>query len=321
MSAGEKARFIDDKTVVEARVSLEAEMTTRKRAKWAVHVTLDDYSKHRIRSIEDAITQSSLIKKCLEGSQTGWERPSADEAILITDASLDEGHDSLIGWAERLRDDIKKVAQMDASIGIASSRLAARIASRLARPRGLLLLLPGYESDFLTSVSLEELDELRSGQLRALRQKGLRTLGDLSDLEPQAARSLLGPEALKLISLIRGTDGPGDRASGDKLERAVGLLCRRVAKRLRDGCFGARGLELSLFYRDGVSLDRYTIVPRPARAARDLEPPALDLLRRFPQRQEPVVGMSLTATGLSHLPDHLPFFSRPRDVRVSLGRV
>jgi hypothetical protein len=296
-------------------------MATRKRTHWAVYVTLDDYSKHRIRSIEEAIHQSSLIKECLERSQSGWERPSADEAVVITTAPVDEAHETLIDWAEKLREDIKKVAQMDASIGVASSRLAARIASRAARPRGLLFLLPGYESDFLTSVSLEELDELRSGQLRALRRKGLRTIGDLSDLEPHVVRSLLGPEALKLISLVRGTDGPGERASGGKLERAVGLLCRRAAKRLREGCFGARGLELSLFYRDGIALDRYTIVPRPARAPRDLEPPALELLRRFPQRQEPVVGMSLTATGLSHLPDHLPFFSRPRDVKVSLGRV
>jgi DNA polymerase-4 len=296
-------------------------MSNRRPTRWVVHVTLEDFSKHRTRSIEEAITRSSLIKKCLEQFQVGWERPSADEAVLIHAAARDESHEMLLSQVEKLRDEIRSVAQIDASIGIASSRLAARIASRFARPRGLLLLLPGYENDFLASVSLDELDELRAGQSRLLRQRGVRTLGDLSELEPKEARSLLGPEAVKLMSLVRGMDGARDRLQGGKLERAVGLLCRRAAKRLADGCFGARGLELSLVYRDGVSLERYTLVPRPARGQRELESRALELLQRFPPRKEPVVGMSLTATGISHLPDHLPFFNRPRDVRVSLGRV
>lgn len=296
-------------------------MTVRKRARWVVHVTLEDFSKHHIRRIEDAIQRSSLIKKCLEKYQPGWERPSADEAVLMMSTPEDDGHEALLDWAENLREDIRKTIHTDASIGIASCRLAARIASRCARPRGFLLLLPGYESDFLSSVSLEELDELRSGQSQALRLKGVRTLGDLSALESGVARSLLGPEAAKLMSLARGIDGPSERDKGGKLERAVELLSRRAAKRLRDGSFGARGLELGLFYRDGVSLERYTLVSRPTSALRDLKSQALELLRRFPHRQEPVVGMSLTATGLSHLPGHLPFFTRPRDVRVSLGRV
>ena len=39
-----------------------------------------------------------------------------------------------------------------------STRLAARISSRMARPRGLLVLLPGYEPQFTSKVPLEELD-------------------------------------------------------------------------------------------------------------------------------------------------------------------
>ena len=297
------------------------EMTSLTRTRWVIHLTLEDFSKQRVQTVEEAIRQSSVIKEILERHQSGWERPSADEAVLVTTAPAGDGMDSLLSWIESLRDSIQKTAEMNASVGVAATRLAARTASRLARPRGLLLLLPGYESDFLASVSLEELDELRSGQAAALRQRGIRTVGDLSELKPREARSVLGPDAVKLMSLVRGADRRGDRIGGGRMEKAVSSLCRRAAKRLSDGHLGARGLELCLYYRDGVSLERYTIMPRPARVFEDLESSALGLLRLFPTRREPVVGLSLTATGLSHLPDQLPFYARPRDVRVSSGRI
>ncbi len=296
-------------------------MASQKGTRWVVHLTLEDFSKRRARSVEEAIGQSCLIKDILEKHQPGWERPSADEAVLVTSALAREDVDTLLSWTESLREAIQKTAEMNASVGVAATRLAARTASRLARPSGLLLLLPGYESGFLASVSLEELDELRSGQAAALRKRGIRTLGDLSELKPGEARSVLGPDAVKLMSLVRGADGRVDRIGDGRMERAVSALCRRAAKRLYDERVGARGLELCLLYRDGVSLERYTIVPRPARVFGDLERSALSLLRWFPTRREPVVGLSLTATGLCHLPDRLPFYARPRDVRVSLGRI
>ena len=164
-------------------------MVSRRGARLVIHVTLDESFGGKGQSIEDAVSQTSLLKGCLERYQRGWERPSADEAVWVTTAPSNGKVDSTVRWVERLRDDIQATTQLDASVGIASTRVAARIASRLARPRGLLLLLPGYETGFIASVSLEELDELRPEQAAALRRRGIRTLGDLANLDPNEARS------------------------------------------------------------------------------------------------------------------------------------
>jgi hypothetical protein len=184
-----------------------------------------------------------------------------------------------------------------------------------------LLLLPGYETDFISSFSLGELDELRPKQAAALRRKGIRTLGEMAELSPSQARSLLGSESAKLICMVRGVEGLDDRARSSKLVRAVGILCRRAARRLDQGGHGARALELNLLYRDGVSLERYTLMPRPAASYSELHSSAKRVLRLFPTREEPVVGISLTATGISPMPGQLQLFARPREVSVHLGDI
>jgi DNA polymerase-4 len=295
-------------------------MNMKRGSRLVVHVTLDDYSRRYGQSIDEVILKTSQFRESLEKHRQGWERPSADEAVLITNSN---GRvQSMIEWLETLRKDIRSSTQIDASIGVASTRLAARIASRLARPRGLLLLLPGYEQSFISSISLEELDELRPAQTESLRRKGMRTLGDLAELPPEEARDLLGPEYRKLLRLVRGIEGRNGRSRGDsRLEKAIEILCRRASKKLRDGGAGARGLELYLAYRDGVTLERYTLMPRAAQSAGDLQSSAYALLRLFPSREVGVTGLSLTATGISTLPGQLPLFSRPREVRIQLGNL
>jgi hypothetical protein len=256
------------------------------------------------------------LEACLEKYQKGWERPSADEAIWASTVTGDAGYESVLDWAEKLRDQILSSTELNASVGIATTRLAARVASRLAKPRGLLFLLPGYEKRFLSDVSLEEFDELRTGQVAALRRRGIDTLGDLARLTPEEARRLLGPQAVKLIGLVRGVDDEPERSPLGKMEKELVVLCRRAAKKLARGRWGARGLELGLVYRDGISFERYRLMPQPAHGCDELEQEAKNLLRLFPTRAVPVSGISLTATGLSPRPGQLSLFAQPREVRV-----
>ena len=76
------------------------------------------------------------------------ERPSADEAYV--DLTPEQpGAPTPVSAAETIKDELQRRLGLDASLGLASSRLAARIASSWAKPRGLLLVLPGYEASFV----------------------------------------------------------------------------------------------------------------------------------------------------------------------------
>ena len=177
------------------------------------HVTLDNFFEQQQvgADLETLLSRTARFERCLKRHGQGWQRPSADEAFLVRQAAGARNEPGVvdIDWAERLREDVRSSISLDSSVGIASTRLAARISSRLARPRGLLVLLPGYEARFTSSVPLEELDELRPAQAAALHRRGIETLGELAQLAREEARTLLGPGASGLLDLVRGMEDGG----------------------------------------------------------------------------------------------------------------
>ncbi len=110
------------------------------------------------------------------------ERPSSDEAYV--DLTPEQPQASLpVPAAERIKDELQRRLRLDVSLGLASSRLAARVASRLARPRGLLVVLPGYEERYLAGQPVSLLPEIPPHIEEALLRAGLRTIGDVLTAE------------------------------------------------------------------------------------------------------------------------------------------
>ncbi|MBI3932245.1 MAG: hypothetical protein HY317_02420 [Acidobacteria bacterium] len=134
------------------------------------------------------------------------ERPSTDEAYVdLTPEAPDPR--SPVAAAERIKDEIQRRLGLDASLGLASSRLAARVASRWARPRGLLVVLPGYESSFLARQSLSAFPDLPPHLEDALTRAGLTTLGQVDAADDAALASLLGTVAAhRLKATVRGAE-------------------------------------------------------------------------------------------------------------------
>ena len=78
----------------------------------------------------------------------GWSAPRPTRPTSTSPPTRPDGPRP-VRAAETIRDELQRRLGLDASLGLASSRLAARIASGCARPRGLLVVLPGYELSFL----------------------------------------------------------------------------------------------------------------------------------------------------------------------------
>lgn len=135
------------------------------------------------------------------------ERPSVDEAYVDL---TPEGQDAPgpVQMAERLKDEFQRRLGLDASFGLATSRLAARVASRRARPRGLLIVLPGYEDSFLARQPLAALEDLPPHIEKALQAGGIETLGDVASAEPAALEERVGRAAA--ARLKRAAIGQGE---------------------------------------------------------------------------------------------------------------
>jgi DNA polymerase IV len=197
------------------------------------------------------------------------ERPSADEAYV--DLTRDgPGSAAPVPAAEALKDEIQRRLGLDASLGLASSRLAARVASSWARPRGLLVVLPGYEASFLARQPLSFLPDLPPHLETALEKGGLKTLGDVASAEPDALRELVGaPAAEKLQATARG-DGEdpiqvaappaavqeeavlhGPHSDRTALEGIVEGLVHRACRRLKPFALVAGTVQVEVRRPDG----------------------------------------------------------------------
>ena len=109
-------------------------------------------------------------------------------------------------WPRTFSTGSARFAGTSLAVGIASSRTAARVAARRARPRGLLLVLPGYDRRFLAGCDIGDLDADQRLHAR-LTSKGLATVGALADLDDDAVIGLVGRAGLPLVRAARGEDG------------------------------------------------------------------------------------------------------------------
>ena len=132
------------------------------------------------------------------------ERPSADEAYVdLTPDRADAPRP--VRATETIRDELQRRLGLDASLGLASSRIAARIASSFAKPRGLLVVLPGYELSFLARQPISVLGDLPPHLEAALGRAGLTTLGQVAEADEAVLRAAVGPVAgPRLRAAVRG---------------------------------------------------------------------------------------------------------------------
>jgi nucleotidyltransferase/DNA polymerase involved in DNA repair len=79
---------------------------------------------------------------------------------------------------------------LPSSAGLSTSRVTAKIAATLAKPRGLIYVPAGAEKDFLAPLAVEIIPGVGPKTLRALHQKGIKIIGDLLLREELAARYL-----------------------------------------------------------------------------------------------------------------------------------
>jgi nucleotidyltransferase/DNA polymerase involved in DNA repair len=108
--------------------------------------------------------------------------------------------------AERLRERLARELGFDVSCGIARTRAAAQISSRISRPRGVLYALPGYEARLLAPLDVGLLPDLPVGARQRLMMERVLTLGDLAGLCDERAKALLGSRGPSFVRWARGED-------------------------------------------------------------------------------------------------------------------
>ena len=171
--------------------------------------------------------------------------------------------------AHSLHDAMKRETSLNCSLGLATSRLVAKVCSDQAKPNGILWVLPGQEADFLAPLEVRKIPGVGKSTEEALHGIGIHRVGDLSRLDEAFLAQRFGKWGLALAGKSKGKDAGGwfdaeigsdedpksishehtfsqDSANGAALEDTLVRLSEMVAKRLRQQGLYARTVQLKL---------------------------------------------------------------------------
>src|SRR4029079_15497554 len=104
---------------------------------------------------------------------------SIDEAYLDM-TGTEHCHGRPLGAADALQAAIQDHTALNLSIGIAASRLVAKVCSDQAKPNGMLWVLPGQEAPFLSPLAVRKIPGVGKVTEQSLHALGINSVGDLA---------------------------------------------------------------------------------------------------------------------------------------------
>lgn len=268
---------------------------------------------------------------------------SLDEAFLdVTGAQRAVG--DAVAIAKRLRIEILEEVGLTASVGLATSKFLAKLASEAAKPsasrhgmvagRGVVEVAAGTELDFLHPQAVEVLWGVGRATLAKLQRLGVATVGDLAALPLPAVTAALGDATgTHLHRLARGIDDRPvvaerrpksisheetfavDRTDRDGLRRELVRMADAVTMRLRAEGLAGRTIQLKVRFGDFSTVTR----SRSVDGHIDDASTVLDIASALLDALDLAGGIRLLGVGVANLQEgagrqlSLEFGDRPRD--------
>jgi DNA polymerase IV len=246
-----------------------------------------------------------------------------DLTPLVEPLALDEAYLDLTAlaqspdtWSElgsRIKRQVREAVSLNVSVGVATSKSVAKIASDLEKPDGLVVVPPGQEREFLAPLPVGRLWGIGPRGEERLASIGVRTIDDLAGVDVRLLSGVFGRWGALLHDLANGRDDRSvqahhdtksvarertfahdldPQALQDELRPIVDSVCDRLQRR------GLRGRTVTLKLRlsDFTTTTRQRTLAYPVNEADAIYDAASDLLQREirPDQRYRLLGVSIS---------------------------
>ncbi|MDI3341765.1 MAG: DNA polymerase IV [Sphaerobacter sp.] len=255
------------------------------------------------------------------------------EMVSVDEAYLDLSHaEHLVGpplaAARAIKRQVREELGLTVSLGVATSRLVAKIASDLDKPDGLRLVEPGTEAATLAPLPVGRMPGIGPKSVERLQRIGVTTLGGLARMPVAVLQPIFGRRAAEVIDRARGIDprpvNPArepaksvgrertfsqDLTDPREIERVLYQLAERAGRDLRREGLHGRVVAVKLRYRDFETVGRQRRLPQPTSDHQEIAAVATALVARLLEaRRAPVRLLGVRVAALSPAAIQLTMF-------------
>ncbi len=194
---------------------------------------------------------SDQVMTVFERFTPSIEQISVDEAFLEVAGSV-HLFGSPAEIAEEIRRTVRSEVGLPVSIGVATTKFLAKVASQVAKPDGMLVVPQGQEIEFLHPLSVRYLWGVGPATAARLESMGIETVGELADARPEALDRRLGRGSTAHLRALADNRDPrpvrrtpraksvGSQqalgrgiTAGEEIDRVVLGLSNRICRRMR----------------------------------------------------------------------------------------
>ncbi|MFJ3530345.1 MULTISPECIES: DNA polymerase IV [unclassified Streptomyces] len=262
---------------------------------------------------------------------------SLDEAFVDLEAGgTADGAASALAIGEQLREAIEAVTGLSGSVGLAGSKMLAKIASEEAKPDGIMLIEPGTEREMLAPMPVRTLPGVGPATADHLRRAGMTTVNDLAEAgEAELVRLLGKAHGSSLHRMASGHDDRPVVAERDaksvsvedtfdmdlhdrvRVRSEVERLADRCVQRLRAAERSGRTVVLKVRRYDFSTLTRSETLRGPTDDPTVVREAAARLLESV----DTTGGVRLLGVGVTGLADYTQedLFAQAADERAAAG--
>ncbi|MCL4079076.1 DNA polymerase IV [Coriobacteriia bacterium Es71-Z0120] len=253
------------------------------------------------------------VRRVLRSVTPLVEVASIDEAYL--DVTPGETGDDPVAHARAIADAVRGMG-LSCSIGVATSKTVAKIASDQRKPGGLVVVRPGEEAAFLAPLPVGAMSGIGPAAQKRLGRLGIFTLGGLAALDEASAAAALGSFGQVAVLRARGIDPravvterpvksisneatfPADLPFAEAAQRLEPLVAK-VASRLRARGLAGRTLTVKVRYPDMATRSAQMTLEQPTDLEQEMLPAARELLASLSRPGARVRLLGFGVSGLS----------------------
>jgi DNA polymerase IV (DinB-like DNA polymerase) len=254
---------------------------------------------------------SAEVMAIVKSHDLPFQQVSIDEAFL--DVSALCSYPAATGLASRIREGIHAQLGLTCSIGIAPTKVVAKIASDVNKPDGLTVVEPGNLFSFLAPMPVRKIPGVGRKAEMELFEMGIRTIKDLAVSDIQQLIARFGRSAIPLQAITTGIDDDivkeqnpvksvsrettfsEDTNNDQVIAATIDALVQDVCRNLADESLRCRTVTIKVRYTGFVTRTKARTLPYYTDDEKTVRSCACSLLRDiFDSRTIRLIGIRLS---------------------------